>query len=100
MQRKIIEKIYLQKIKELIRHDKSYFEHDKPIIPDRDYDILKKEILELEKKYNYLKNKDSPSKKVGYKPSDKFKKVAHDVPMLSLSNAFSKENIKDFLKKN
>ena len=99
MQRKIIEKIYLQKIKELIRHDKSYFEHDKPIIPDRDYDILRKEILELEKKYNYLKNKNSPSKKVGYKPSDKFKKVSHDTPMLSLANAFSIENIKDFLKK-
>ena len=57
------------------------------------------QILALEKKYRYLKNKNSPSQKVGYKPSGKFKKIEHDIPMLSLANAFSKENIKDFLKK-
>ena len=99
MQRKEIEKVYIKKIKELTKYDKAYFKHDRPLIFDRDYDILKKEILDLEKKYRYLENKDSPSKKVGYKPSDKFKKVTHDIPMLSLANAFSKENIKDFLKK-
>ena len=57
MQRKIIEKIYLQKIKELIRHDKSYFEHDKPIIPDRDYDILRKDLQDkdsIESKEKYV----------------------------------------------
>ena len=99
MQRKDIEKVYNQKIRNLTKHDKAYFENDRPLISDREYDILKKEILELEKKYKYLVNKDSPSKKVGYKPSDKFKKVVHDVPMLSLANAFSNENIQDFLKK-
>ena len=56
-------------------------------------------ILDIEKKYKYLKNENSPSKKVGYEPSSKFTKVVHDVPMLSLSNAFSEENIVDFLKK-
>ena len=99
MQRKEIEKVYIKKIRELTKHDKAYFKHDKPLISDRDYDLLKKEILTLEKKYKFLENKNSPSKKVGYKPSDKFKKVAHDIPMLSLANAFSKENIKDFIKK-
>ncbi len=99
MQRKEIEKVYIKKIKELTKHDKAYFEHDKPAVSDKDYDALKNEILDLEKKYEYLKNKSSPSQKVGYKPSEKFKKVAHDIPMLSLANAFSKENIKDFLKK-
>ena len=99
MQRKEIEKVYIKKIKELTKHDKAYFKEDRPLISDKNYDTLKKEILDLEKKYKYLENKDSPSKKVGYKPSDKFKKVTHDIPMLSLANAFSKENIKDFLKK-
>jgi len=49
--------------------------------------------------YKYLKDKSSPSQKVGYKPSTRFRKVDHDVPMLSLSNAFSKENVADFIKK-
>ena len=99
MQREEIEKIYIRKIKKLRKYDKAYFEKDDPLVPDRNYDNTKNEILDLENKYKYLKHKDSPSQKVGYKPSSKFKKVAHDIPMLSLSNAFSKENIEEFLKK-
>ena len=99
MDKKEIEKIYIDKINKLKKFDKAYFDEDKPIISDRDYDHIKQEIIELEEKYSYLKNKNSPSQKVGFKPSGKFKKVAHDIPMLSLSNAFSKENIEDFLKK-
>tara|TARA_B100000686_G_scaffold202950_1_gene209855 strand:+ start:3923 stop:5959 length:2037 start_codon:yes stop_codon:yes gene_type:complete len=99
MQRKEIEKIYIKKINELKKHDKAYFRDDNPLISDKDYDSIKEEILDLEKKYNYLKNKSSPSKKIGYEPSNKFKKIEHDIPMLSLANAFSKENIEDFLKK-
>ena len=90
MQRKEIEKIYNEKIHELRKHDKAYFEYDSPLISDRDYDNIKKAIFDLEKRFGYLKNKNSPSQKVGYKPSGKFKKVPHDIPMLSLSNAFSK----------
>jgi len=99
MSRKAIEKIYLKKISELLKYDKAYFEDDNPIITDKKYDEIKEEILDLEKKYKYLENKNSPSKKVGYIPSSKFKKVEHDIPMLSLSNAFSTENIGDFIKK-
>ena len=99
MERKEIQKVYNKKINELKKHDEAYFEQDSPIISDKDYDSIKQEILDLEKKYNYLKSKDSPSEKVGYEPSNKFKKIVHDAPMLSLSNAFSKENIEDFLKK-
>jgi len=99
MQQKKIEKEYIKKINELKKHDKAYFEQDSPIISDKDYDVIKQEILNLEKKYSYLKNKNSPSQKVGYKPSGKFKKIEHVSPMLSLANAFSKEDIEDFLKK-
>ena len=99
MQRKEIKKSYIKKINKLKKHDEAYFKQDKPLISDREYDNIKAEILNLEKQYKYLKNKNSPSKKVGYKPSDKFRKVAHEVPMLSLSNAFSKENVGDFIKK-
>ena len=99
MQKKEIEKFYLKKIKELIKHDKAYYNDDNPLISDKDYDDIKNEVIDLEKKYKYLKSKNSPSKKVGFRPSDKFKKVPHEVPMLSLANAFSKKNIEDFLKK-
>tara|TARA_Y100000590_G_scaffold363601_1_gene421353 strand:+ start:3385 stop:5421 length:2037 start_codon:yes stop_codon:yes gene_type:complete len=99
MQKKEIEKIYTKKINELKKYDKAYFEDDNPLISDKKYDDIKQEILSLEKRHKYLKSEHSPSKKVGYKPSDKFKKVAHDVPMLSLANAFSIENIQDFIKK-
>jgi DNA ligase (NAD+) len=99
MQRKEIEKVYTKKISDLKKHDEAYFDKDSPVISDQDYDIIKQEILNLEKKYIYLKNKNSPSQKIGYEPSGKFKKIEHDIPMLSLANAFSKENIENFLKK-
>ena len=99
MDKKEIEKIYIEKIDRLKKFDKAYFDEDNPIIPDKDYDLIKQDILNLEKKYSYLKNKNSPSQKVGYEPSGRFKKIQHDIPMLSLANAFSKENIEDFLKK-
>jgi DNA ligase (NAD+) len=99
MQKKEIEKIYVKKISKLKKYDKAYFEHDNPLISDKDYDTIKQEISNLERRYKYLKDKNSPSQKVGYKPSAKFRKVDHDVPMLSLSNAFTKENVADFIKK-
>ena len=99
MQRKEIERTYIKKINEIRKYDKAYFDDDNPILSDKDYDIIKQEILELEKKYSFLKNKNSPSQKIGYEPSGKFKKIEHDIPMLSLANAFTKENIEDFLKK-
>ena len=99
MRKKEIVKIYIKKIHKLKKYDKAYFEDDSPLISDGDYDIIKQEILDLEKKYGYLKKKNSPSQKIGYKPSDRFKKVNHDVPMLSLSNAFSNENVEYFIQK-
>jgi len=99
MKRKEIEKIYIKKINRLKKNNEAYFKHDNPIISDREYDNLKIEILNLEKKHNYLKNKNSPDQKIGYEPSAKFKKIKHLKPMLSLSNAFEKKDMKDFLSK-
>ena len=60
---------------------------------------LKKEIIELEKKYDYLKSKNSPQIIVGFRPSKNFKKFSHRVPMLSLANAFDEEDLINFEKK-
>ena len=71
--RDFITKKYNKKIKELNKHNKLYYSKDKPIISDKEYDELKKKIIELENKYNYLKNKDSTSQNVGFKPSKTFR---------------------------
>jgi len=99
MEKKEIKKNYIEKIIQLQKHNKAYFGLDNPIISDLDYDKLKNSILELEKKYIYLNNKNSPSKKIGHEPSNKFKKIKHLKPMLSLSNAFEFSDMKDFLSK-
>jgi len=72
MENKKIEKNYNLKIKELQRLNKLYYDRSKPAVNDDQYDKLKNEILLLEKKYKFLKNKNSPSKIVGYKPSKNF----------------------------
>ena len=99
MKKKEIEKFYANKIYELKKHDKAYYLNDDPTVSDSEYDKIKNEILNLEKKHNFLKNKNSPDSKVGYKSSNKFKKIKHLKPMLSLSNAFQKKDMKDFLNK-
>ncbi len=97
--RKSINKIYVDKIKKLNKHNELYYFRDKPAITDKEYDELKKNILELENKYTFLNHKDSPSKKVGFKPSKIFEKKKHKVPMLSLSNVFDRKDLINFEKK-
>jgi DNA ligase (NAD+) len=94
-----IKKEYLKKIKLIQKYNRFYYDKNESIISDQAFDSLKKEVLELEKKHTYLKNKDSPSKKVGYTPSKNFKKIKHKMPMLSLSNAFNEEDLLNFEKK-
>ncbi len=96
---KLIKKEYLKKINLIKKYNKAYYKESKPIIADFEYDHLKLEILNLEKKYKFLKSGYSPSTIVGYKPSKNFKKVKHKIPMLSLSNAFNKEDLLNFEKK-
>jgi len=90
---------YLKKIKLLHKYNKAYFDESKSLITDQEFDILKKQIFELEKKYSFLKHKNSPSKTLGFKPSKNFKKIKHRVPMLSLANAFNEEDLINFEKK-
>jgi DNA ligase (NAD+) len=90
---------YRKKIQSLKQHNKKYYNDNSPIISDAAYDQLKIEIISLEKKYSFLKDLKSPSQKVGYKPSKNFKKVTHKVPMLSLGNAFSENDLYNFEKK-
>jgi DNA ligase (NAD+) len=99
MDKKKIEKQYNIKIKEFVRLNKFYYQYSKPAAKDEEFDKLKEEILILEKQYKFLKSKNSPSKIVGYKPAKTFKKALHKVPMLSLANAFSEEDLNNFEKR-
>ncbi len=96
---KLIKKNYLKKINLINKYNKAYYKNSEPIVDDFEYDNLKIEILDLEKKYNFLKSDKSPSVIVGFKPSKNFKKVKHKIPMLSLDNAFDKEDLLNFEKK-
>ncbi len=94
-----IKKIYNLKIKEYIKHNKYYYAKNTSIITDSQFDKLKNEIIILEKKYSFLKSKNSPNLNVGYKPTKSFEKYEHKVPMLSLSNAFNEDDLINFEKK-
>ena len=85
-------------ILEIKKHNKHYFQYDAPKISDQEYDLLKKKAFELEKKFSYLKN-EGLSNIVGSKPLNKFNKINHLSPMLSLSNAFDASDMEDFIKK-
>ncbi len=91
--------IFKKKVSILKKHNKLYYGYDKPEITDKDYDELKKNLLILEKKHSYLKKLNLLEKIVGTPPINKFKKIPHLEPMLSLSNAFEINDIENFLKK-
>ena len=90
---------YKKKISILKKHNQLYFNNDNPEISDAQYDNLKRDIITLEKKYTYLKKLNINNLLVGSPPSNKFKKIKHLKPMLSLSNAFDKNDMADFIKK-
>ena len=96
---KEVEKIYKRKIKEFQKHNKLYYDKSTPVISDREFDELKADIINLEKKYSFLRSTKSPSDSVGFKPSKNFEKFKHKVQMLSLSNAFDREDLINFEKK-
>ena len=99
MSKKKIENKLNQKIKLLNEYNKFYYDRSNPKVSDKAYDELKKSILSLEHDYEFLKSKESPSIKVGFKPSKNFQKILHRVPMLSLANAFEREDLINFEKR-
>jgi DNA ligase (NAD+) len=99
MDKKEIQREYQKKIKLINKYNKHYYDISKPLVDDKVYDDLKNNIILLEKKYDFLKSKKSPSEIIGYRPSKNFKKALHRVPMLSLANAFSEEDLINFEKK-
>ena len=99
MIKKKIKDQYKKKIDLINEYNEFYYDKSKPKVSDKVYDKLKDQIILLESKYKFLKSKNSPSINVGYKPSKNFKKVAHRVPMLSLANAFTKDDLINFEKK-
>jgi len=90
---------FKEKIQELKRHNFLYFNKDQPEISDAEYDNLKKFLIKLEESDKSLKKLNLLSNIVGATPSNKFKKFNHLKPMLSLSNAFDKNDMVDFIKK-
>lgn len=82
---------------EIRSHDLLYYQQDKPEISDAEYDRLRRELEDLEKKFPELITQESPTQRIGAPPLSKFAKVKHSVPMLSLNNAFRKEDVENFL---
>ena len=90
---------HMQLSNEIQKHNRLYYELDKPSISDAEYDVLLKNLQALEFQFPELVNSDSPSQKVGSKPSRKFGKVTHLQPMLSINNGFSTEDVTDFIER-
>ncbi|MEO0450276.1 MAG: NAD-dependent DNA ligase LigA [Pseudomonadota bacterium] len=76
--------------------DASYYTDDNPHLPDAEYDALRQRNLAIEARFPELKRSDSPSERIGTPVSDGFGKIEHGVPMLSLDNAFTDEDVQDF----
>lgn len=83
--------------KEIAAHDRAYYQNDTPSITDADYDLLRLRNQQIEERFPQLIREDSPSKRVGAAPASGFSKVKHNIAMLSLGNAFDKEDVVDFL---
>jgi DNA ligase (NAD+) len=81
---------------EIEGHDRHYYQEDAPKVSDAEYDALRRRFNAIEARFPEFVSADSPSQKVGAAPTGRFKKVRHAVPMLSLDNAFSDEDVADF----
>ncbi len=93
----VSERARAEELREQIRsHDYHYYVLDAPLISDSEYDQLMKELLELEKEHPELITPDSPTQRVGGKPLDKFNRIVHRQPLLSLDNAFSFQDLLEF----
>src|SRR5205823_9559948 len=84
---------------EITEHDRRYYEEAAPTISDREYDRLYKELADLETKFPELVTPDSPTQRVGGKPLQAFAQIQHRVPMLSLDNTYSEDEVANFYKR-
>ncbi|HEY2800687.1 MAG TPA: NAD-dependent DNA ligase LigA [Chthoniobacterales bacterium] len=84
---------------EIEEHNRRYYEEDAPVILDRDYDQLYRELLDLEARYPALATPDSPTRRVGGRPLKAFRQVTHRAPMLSLDNTYSEEEVGAFYRR-
>ena len=84
---------------QLAEYNYQYYVLDNPTVPDAEYDRLLLELMEIEKEFPQLLSSDSPSQKVGGKPLAQFTQVEHEVPMLSLDNAFDEASMLAFEKR-
>jgi DNA ligase (NAD+) len=82
--------------REIKEHDRLYYEEAAPIISDREYDRLYQELIDLEAQFPQLVSPDSPTQRVGGKPLQAFAQIAHRVPMLSLDNTYSEQEVASF----
>ncbi|MFL5062375.1 MAG: NAD-dependent DNA ligase LigA [Xanthobacteraceae bacterium] len=82
---------------EIAEHDGRYYQEDAPTISDADYDALRQRNSEIEARFSELIRSDSPNQRVGVAPARGFAKVRHALPMLSLDNAFSDDDVRDFV---
>src|ERR1700748_1250385 len=80
---------------DIAEHDRRYYREDAPTVSDAEYDALRRRYDDLEKAFPDLADSQSLSRKVGAAPSEKFAKVRHKVPMLSLGNVFADEEVED-----
>lgn len=81
---------------EIARHDAHYYRHDKPVITDAEYDALRLRNAAIEARFAHLQRADSPSLRIGGPVLEGFEKITHTRPMLSLDNAFTAEDVRDF----
>src|SRR5713226_4431045 len=77
-------------------HDKRYYQEDAPAVSDAAYDALRRRNDDIERRFPHLTRPDSPSRRVGATPAQKFAKIRHAVPMHSLGNAFSGDEVAEF----
>ena len=88
-----------EKIEQLEYHAKKYYDEDKPEISDFEYDMLMVELRNLEKEFPEFQSRDSLTQKVGGNVKEGFQKVTHEVPLQSLQDVFSIEEVKEYIMK-
>jgi DNA ligase (NAD+) len=90
---------YHRLIEEIQKHDRHYYAEAKPIISDHEYDLLVKKVEAIEKEHPDWMSPSSPTRRIGETLTKGFKQVNHEVPMLSLANTYSEEEVEEFIKR-